>query len=99
MNLKDIFGKFAGREIPLVEKPYEVKLTNRTIKGTQLELADENHPTLAEMNDTAAMNGLTLRLWWPGVMGTMDMRDDRVNAHLEKSNDGKWRVANKFNIG
>lgn len=99
MKLSDIFGKFAGREVPLNEKPYEVKLQSRTIKGTQLELANKNDPTIAEMEKTAAENGLSLRLWWPGIMGTMDYREDRVNAHLEKDKGGKWRVSSKFNLG
>lgn len=25
--------------------------------------------------------------------------NDRVNAHIEKAPDGKWRVSNRFDIG
>lgn len=99
MKLSDIFGKFAGREVPLTEKKHQVKLTSRTIEVTQLSLTDPKDPTLAEMEKTAEKNGLSLRVWWPGVMGTMDYREDRVNAHLEKDKGGKWRVSNKFDLG
>ena len=40
-----------------------------------------------------------LRVWWDGIMGTMDFRTNRVNAHIEKEADGKYRVSNRFNIG
>jgi hypothetical protein len=29
----------------------------------------------------------------------MDYRTDRVNAHVDKGADGKYRVGNTFNIG
>jgi hypothetical protein len=32
-------------------------------------------------------------------MVTMDYRLDRVNARIEKGNDGKWRVGQRFNLG
>lgn len=32
-------------------------------------------------------------------MGTMDYRTDRVNTHIEKAPDGKWRVGPRFDIG
>ena len=100
MDLTAIFWKFAVREVPLIEKPYEIEIEGLdTIEGTQIELADQNDPTLAEMNQIASQNGLNLRVWWPGIMGTMDYRTDRVNAHIKKGDDGKWRVADNFNIG
>ena len=64
-----------------------------------VEPADKDDATLAEMKQVAEQNGLILRLWWEGIMGTMDYRTDRINAHIEKGNDGKWRIADKFDIG
>ena len=100
-NLSKIFGRFAGREVGLIEKPYEIKLrsTGETIRGTNLVLGNENDPTVKELREEASKHGLQLRLWWPGLMGTMDYRLDRLNAHVEKADDGKWRVSSNFGIG
>lgn len=100
MNLTAIFGQFAGREVALIEKEYEYKSKHAgTIKVTQLELANPQDQVLEDMKQTASQNSLYLRVWWPGIMGTMDYRTNRVNAHIEKSADGKWRVANRFELG
>ena len=90
-----IFNKFAGREVPMKEEPFVIR--GKTY--TQVKPADDHDPVLEEMRAEAKKAGLKLRLWWPGVAGTMDFRTDRVNAHIEKADDGKWRVTKKFNIG
>lgn len=94
-DVSDIFNKFAGREVPMKEEPFVIR--GKTY--TQIRLADDNDPTVQEMRETAKKSGLKLRLWWPGIAGTMDFRMDRVNAHIEKAPDGKWRVGNRFNLG
>ena len=40
----------------------------------------------------------TLRVWLPDTVGTMDLRSDRVNAHIEKNQAGEWRIA-RLNVG
>lgn len=94
-DVSHIFNKFAGREVPMKEEPVVVR--GKTY--TQTKLVDENDATLQEMRDAAKAAGLRLRVWLPGTMGTMDYRTDRVNAHVEKGSDGKYRVGTKFNIG
>jgi hypothetical protein len=99
-DVSHIFNKFAGREVPMVE---EKKVHHSPYSGdheyTQVKLADPNDPTVQEMRDEAKKHGLKLRLWWPGIAGTMDFRTDRINAHIEKEADGKYRVSKRFNIG
>ncbi len=99
-DLTKIFGQFVGKEIPMVERPYkiELKTLGQTIEGVNYELANKNDPVVRAMSDAASRNGLKLRLWWPGVVGTMDYRLDRVNIHIEKGADSKWRVS-RFAIG
>ena len=69
------------------------------------ELRDPNRLTtdidsvLAQMETAAQKNGLKLRVWFPGTIGTMELRSDRVNAHVDQGADGKFRVSNKFEIG
>lgn len=96
-QLSSIFGKFAGKEVPLIEREYEIGSQPKKIK--QWEPVNINDPTISEMRKTAADNGLVLRLFWPGMGGDNFYRTDRVNAWLEKGKDDKWRVANKFTIG
>lgn len=94
-DVSAIFNRFAGREIPMREDTF-------TFKGRQYEqlnLADQNDPTVKEMEDFAKGQGLQLRLWWNGIAGTADYRMNRVNAHIEKAVDGKYRVAPRFNLG
>src|SRR5689334_1446429 len=99
-DVTHIFNKFAGREVPMKEekKVYHSKSAG-DIEYTQVSLANPKDPTVEEMRDEAKKNGLTLRVWWDGVAGTMDFRTNRVNAHIEKGADGKYRVSNRFNIG
>ncbi len=55
-------------------------------------------PVVQGMTNVAKANGLTLRVWYPGSLGTMDYRTDRVNAHVVKSGS-KFIVQNSFMIG
>lgn len=94
-DVSDIFNKFAGREVPMNSRT--VKVAGYTLHEIQPALNPD--PVLTEMKDEAKKHGLTLRVWWDGIMGTMDYRTNRVNAHIEKEADGKYRVSNRFDIG
>ena len=95
MNLTAIFGKFAGREIRMTEKEVDLGFA----KVPTVELANPRDPLIMHMRKAADDNGLRLRLFWPGVMGTTDVRHDRVTVNIVKGSDGKWRIANDFRIG
>lgn len=101
LDVSKLFNQFAGKEIPMKEeeKTYTRRRTGETVTYTQVSLADDNDPTVKAMADHAKANGLSLRLWWPGMFGTMDFRTNRVNAHIEKAADGKWRVEREFRLG
>ena len=95
VDIESIFNKFAGREVPM---KHEIKkVAGYTFN--EIHPALNPGPVLTEMQDTAKKNGLSLRVWWDGMAGTMDYRTDRVNAHIEEGADGKYRVASRFNIG
>lgn len=98
-DISRIFNKFAGKEIEMVESSRSVKIGGKDQTRTMARLADPQNPIIAEMREAAAEAGLRLRLWLPGSAGTRDFRYDRVNAHVEKNSDGKYRVANRFSIG
>jgi len=92
--LKQAFNKFVGKEVP-------VKKTLKTIGGRGHEAyeMDQKHPVLEDMRQVAADMGLKMRIWGPDMVGTMDYREDRVNAYVTKDTQGKWKVSNRFEIG
>lgn len=83
-KITEIFNKFAGREVGVAANGYTIA---------------ENDPTITEIKKEAEANGLTLRVWTPGAMGTMDYSEDRLNVHLARGEDNKYRVKNYFDIG
>lgn len=101
MDLSKIFGQFAGREISITEVPEKIELKELGIthEHIRLELTNKPDPVIADLKDTVEKNGLQLRLWFPGSIGTMDYRTNRLNAYVEKEADGKYRIQNKFHIG
>lgn len=99
-QLVQIFNKFAGREVPMNEQTKTMHLKNLgDYTYNEVTLKDPNDKVLKEMNDEAAKHGFSLRVMWEGMGGTADYREDRINATIEKSADGKWRVSPNFGIG
>ena len=99
MDVSNQFNSFAGKEVTVTEKPWtRTSKYLGEISGVSVIL-DNNDPVVKELNDAVTAAGLHLRLWLPGTMGTMDYRLNRVNAHVEKESDGKYRIQPNFNLG
>jgi hypothetical protein len=99
-RIAQIFNKFAGQEVAMTEETKTLKLEHLgDYTYTEVKPANDKDPVLEAMQKEAAKNGLSLRVWWPGIAGTADYREDRVNAHIEKGADNKWRIAKLFDIG
>ncbi|MEZ0260325.1 MAG: hypothetical protein ACAH80_04905 [Alphaproteobacteria bacterium] len=99
VDLTKTFGKFAGREVPMNEKTEDVRIGCVIKKRTVATPVDENPPVVQEMKDEATKHGLKLRVLWPGRGWTDDYDRKRVNVHVEKAKDGKYRISNKFDLG
>ena len=99
VDLTKVFGKFAGREVPMNEKTEDVRVGRAVKQRIVASPVDENPPVVQEMTEEAQKNGLKLRVLWPGRGYTDDYVRNRVNAHVEKAKDGKYRISNKFDIG
>ncbi len=82
-SILETFNKFAHREVAMDKSGLYVA---------------QNDATIAEIHDEAAKNGLTLRVWTPGMMGTMDLNDHRLNVVVEQDADKKFRTR-RFYIG
>jgi len=98
MSIAHLFNKFAGKEVAVTETQQSINIGGTVHTFNEVSLAP-NDPVVKAMQKTAEDNGLHLRLWLPGSMGTCDYRTDRVNAHVDKGPDGKWRVGNRFDLG
>ena len=94
-----IFNRFAGREVPMKEETKTMRIGCVVKKHTSVSPANADDPVLQEMRDEAARSGLQLRVIWPGKGSTDDVVPHRVTATIEKSPDGKYRIANKFDMG
>ncbi len=90
-SISAIFNRFAGKEIQVVETSRKMNIGGKEYSFDEVQPV-KDEPTLKEMQKVAHDNGLRLRVWFPGTVGTMDFRTDRVNVHVGKAPDGKWRV-------
>lgn len=97
-DISKIFNKFAGREIEMTET---MKSYGPGIRGIykEVNLKDPNDPTIKEMQDLAKKNGVMLRILWPGLAGTQELRPNRVTAYIAKEADGKYRISKNFSVG
>ncbi len=82
-SILETFNKFANREVTMDPNGFSVA---------------QNDATIAEIRDEAKKNGLSLRVWTPGTMGTMDMNPNRLNVIIEPGEDNKFRTRD-FYIG
>lgn len=99
VDLTKVFGKFAGREVAMNERAEEYRVGRLTKTRIHASPAEDNPPVVQEMKAEAEKHGLKFRLLWPGRGYTDDYVRTRVNAHVEKGKDGKYRISNKFDIG
>lgn len=97
-DLSQQFAKFAGREVQAIEHYHNMQIGDKTITATEVRL-DDNDPAVAELTAAAIAAGYELRLWLPRGIGTMDVRPNRLNAHIEKAADGAYRISSRFTLG
>ncbi len=97
-DLSKKFARFAGREVNAREKTRNVKIGDTVYPITEVSL-DEKDPAVAALATAVRKAGLELRLWIPGMAGTCDYRLNRLNAHVEKADDGKFRIGSSFTLG
>lgn len=98
-DVSKFFNKFAGREVQMHEEKKEMRIGCVIKKVSAVSPADEKEDVFKEMAAEAKSHGFSLRTLWPGKGYTPDYDRKRVNAHIEKAKDGKWRIGNKFDIG
>lgn len=97
-DLSAIFGKYAGLEVPMKEEPRQYRIGGEVVTHTEISFADPDHPVLAALCEDAERLGLQLRIWHPGLAGTMEINPARLNVHIGKSADGTWRIEDNMSM-
>lgn len=98
MSLTKQFNKFAGKEVMVTETPWKRRIFGEDFEGVNPKI-DENDPVIADLTTAAKKAGLSVRIWLPGTMGTMDYDTTRLNVHVAKEDDGKYRIQRDFKLG
>ena len=90
--LKEIFSSFLGHEVRM----QETEQIESTFDGTGYLLRETRpvieQPVFMEFEKKAAAHGMRARFSYPGTFRTMEVSADRVDAHVEKADDGKWYI-------
>lgn len=98
--LSEIFGRFVGRDVAVIEQKRSVDIGDRTL--TTVEVTPlKGDAVLKELKEEADRHGLKVRLWTPGPAsagGSMERLPDCVNVYLDKAADGKYRIGAEMNF-
>ena len=98
--LPDIFQKYAGMVIPHEDYDYTFKHDPEQKKYKMQRPNEEGEALIREIYQVAADNNVSLRLWTPDVMGTMDVQHSRLNMHVDVGhNSGEWIIKNECDYG
>ncbi len=97
-NVSQKFAAFAGRTVTATEHNETLRLGENTYTLVNI-IVDENCAAIAELTAAVKAARLQLRLNIPGTANTTDFQPNRVNAYLEKGDDGTYRLGAKFDLG
>lgn len=97
-DISHIFGRFVGREVPMTETSTRVRGGGKPYNLDACRPASPDDPVLRELKAEADRFGLSLRIWLPGMVATMELNPDRLNVRIRKAADGKWRISDDISI-
>ena len=97
-DLAEIFGRFAGQEVALTEHRHTMTMGGKVLEFTDTSLAPGGQPAVTGLRDEAARLGLQLRIWIPGMVATTELNPNRLNVHVEKSSDGRYRISERMSM-
>lgn len=97
MDLSQEFARFAGREVAATVTVGKT-FVSRGVTLTELDsiLIDEKDPTVVELAKAARKAGFYLQIHAIGYQYDKHLRRDLLNAYIEKSDDGKFRLGTQF---
>jgi hypothetical protein len=74
--------RYVGHEVKVVEVVFNYK----GHEFVECE-ASEHDTVLNEIRQQVEDAGYVTRVWFPGTVGTMELRGDRINVYVEKVQD------------
>ncbi len=98
MDIAKIFNKYTGREIQVEQNYVFLKFGKESHAYGDIK-AVKDDPVLKNMEREARSLGLVLRVWFSESTRSCHYRKNRVNVHVTMSEDGKYRISDKFMIG
>jgi len=84
------FNFFVGRKVAVTETKETIHLASLGDREfTTCEIAPEE-TLIKEISEVAGTD--YIRVWLPGVLGTCDVRPNRLNVHIDKMTDGSYEL-------
>lgn len=89
------FDNYIG-EVILVDETTSIRNSKHSgeYEHTAYKLSKEDKILNNICNEIKA-DGLSVRIWYPNTVGTMDIRNDRINIQIEKKDD-KYTISKIF---
>lgn len=93
-KLLEKFNKYAGREVYVHEK--QKFFMNHGFTERKLFMRD---PAIKEMTKEAKAEGLEVKFWMPDEKNLLKASNKRLNVHIERDEDKKWRIQSNMRLG
>jgi hypothetical protein len=97
-DLSPLIQQFLNQKVEVTEHRRTFQLGGKPYTFTEVEYVESDR-TITALKTAAGGEGLYLRVFTPGTMGTTDWRTDRLNAYVEKSPDGSHYRIDRLAIG
>ncbi len=97
-NIKP-FEKYVGKVVTVEQSEHTMERNGKKVYTSRFEVT-ENDPVIQEIKGLLGKEGLLLRIWVPGSIGTMDFRPNRLNVHVseEPADSGVFQI-NRVDFG
>jgi hypothetical protein len=91
-----IFQAFLNQKVEVIECKRKMKIggKERTFDDSRIAPSDT---TIKALQNVVAQQGMSLRVFLPGMFGTDDLGPNRLNAYVNKRN-GDWKIT-RLRIG
>jgi len=89
------FEKYLGTKVLVNESEHVENIGGKECGCTIYDIAAED-TSLNELTAEAKGRGLQVRTWLPNTIGTMELRDDRLNVRIEKQDSGSFEITRVY---
>jgi hypothetical protein len=90
------FDKYLGRKVLVDEAKTTTKIFGRDDERSTYAISKKDK-VIADIKKKVGED-MHVRVWLPNTVGTMEIRDDRLNIHVDKQEDGSFEIA-KIYVG